>query len=428
MEKVCQMLEKFHFFHFLIDRDLWWIFPTVFVTGTLLFTSLYFISHSPFNSLKKIFYIPARKSITNAVQLGGLPLSLAIITGIVQIFNHKYFNSFFSDFDHYSIKYWLISSCVIVFYGYLDDRFELRPMVKLMLQIFSICLFAVLESRVLFPKWGALAFVVISFWGLGVLNGSNLLDGLDTLAIKLGGVTFLSYLIISYNFSIPSATIGSLVGISALASFYFFNKEPAKIHLGEIGGSFIGFTALLISCFVYSFLTRIRVDQLNALTMALMPLSLPMVELGVSFLRRIYTRKSPFKGDRFHLHHILRNYYHLSPSNASSVYALGYGAIMAIGLSITHHFGPVFGIFSVVFLMVSTYITVGAKHWQSEDSLNLKPTALFDYLLKKDIGVISSMEVDDFQIQIIGSEESIFQDLEDDTGKDNKSDISKKAA
>ncbi|GEM_PF-640600 len=422
------MSDKFSFFQFLINRDLWWIFPTVFGVGTVLFSSLYLVARSPFTSLKKIFYIPARKSITNAVQLGGLPLSLSIISGIFLIYNHKYFHSFFSEFDYYSIKYWLLSSCIIVLYGYFDDRFELRPMVKLFLQLSCIGLFAVLESRVLFPKWGALAFMVISFWGLGVLNGSNLLDGLDTLTIKLGGVTYFSFLIIAYNFSIPSATIGSLVGLSALASFYFFNKEPAKIHLGEIGGSFIGFTSLLFSCFVYSFLTRIKVGQPDALAMSLMPLSLPMVELGVSFLRRLYTRKSPFKGDRFHLHHILRNYYNFSPSNASSVYALGYASIMGIGFSITHYFGPILGLVSSIGLLTSGYIAIGLKHWESEDTLNLRPNALFVYLLKKDIGVISSIEVDDFQIQIIGKEEADLLDLEHSDEKESSHDSGKKAA
>lgn len=421
------MLENFSFFQFLIDRDLWWIFPAVFGVGFFLFTGLYLVQRSPVRAVKNLLYIPARKSITNAIQLGGLPLSIAIIFGVIQIFNHPHFSSFFSDFDYYSIKYWLVSSVVVVAYGYLDDRFELRPIVKLSLQIFSICLFAMLESRVLFPKWGALAFVVISFWGLGVLNGSNLLDGLDTLTIKLGGVTFMSYLVMAYNFKIPSATIGSLVGLAALASFYVFNKEPAKIHLGEIGGSFVGFTSILISCFVYSFLTRMRVDHVNAMAMTLTPLSLPMVELGVSFLRRLVARKSPFKGDKYHLHHLLRNYYKLSPSTASSIYAGGYAAIMAFSFSIAHYFGPVFGFVSVVSIMTIAYIGVGHKHWKADSRINFKPHAIFQFLLKKDVGVISSMEVDDFEIEVIGVDEPSNIIELDKESSDNDDDLKKAA-
>jgi UDP-N-acetylmuramyl pentapeptide phosphotransferase/UDP-N-acetylglucosamine-1-phosphate transferase len=332
------------------------------------------------------------------------------------------------------------SASIVVTYGYLDDRFELRPIVKLTLQISSVCLFAMLESRVLFPKWSALAFVVISFWGLGVLNGSNLLDGLDTLTIKLGSVTFISYLVIAWNFSIGSVALGSLVVLSTLAAFYFFNKEPAKIHLGEIGGSFIGFSSLLVSCFVYSYLSRLKIDSVNSMSMALLPLCLPMVELGVSFLRRLYNRKSPFKGDKYHLHHLLRNYYGFSPSTASSVFAGGYAVIMALSFTATHFLGPLFGIFFCVSTMTISYIAVGKKHWSGSDTLNLKPAALFDYLLKKDVGVINSLEVDGFELEIIGSfdgplsedlsQESVFSEEEESEFNDEEEEelISKKKA
>jgi len=437
MLKIIQ--SKLTFFSFMLERDIFWIYPATFLSAFIGFCLLFYIQRAKTTGfLKRLFHISARKSATNAVQLGGLPLSLSIIAGVIFLFNHDSFSSFFGRFDFYSIKYWLISASIVVTYGYLDDRFELRPIVKLVLQISSICLFAMLESRVLFPKWSALAFVVISFWGLGVLNGSNLLDGLDTLTIKLGSVTFLSYLVIAWNFSIGSVALGSCVVLCSLAAFYFFNKEPAKIHLGEIGGSFIGFSSLLVSCFVYSYLSRTKIDSANALAMAIMPLSLPMVELGVSFLRRLYNRKSPFKGDKYHLHHLLRNYYGFSPSGASSIFAGGYAVIMMISFSLTHFFGPIFGTSCCVFLMTATYIAVGKSHWAGSNTLDLKPASLFDYLLKKDVGVINSLEVDGFELEIIGSldgplsedlsQESVFGEEDGEDPNEEQDLVSKKKA
>lgn len=382
---------------------------------------------TPGHFLRKLVYVPARKSTSNAVQLGGLPLSMSIIVGLFYFYTHDHFLSTFSELDHYGIKYWFLSAGIVMAYGYLDDKFELRPIVKLSLQILSIALFAVLESRVLFPKWGALAFVVSCFWGLGVLNGSNLLDGLDTLTIKLGTVTLLSYGVIALNFQIAPVIFGVGIGLSALASFYLFNKEPAKIHLGEIGGSFVGLFTLLLSSFIFTHMSQRGYAPLSSLSMALFPLSLPMSELGVSFLRRLYNKRSPFSGDKYHLHHILRNYYGLSPSRASSFFALGYAATMIISFSITHYFGPLIGIFSLVTLMVCSYIRVGYKHWQGDDHIDLNPASLFDYLLKKDVGVINSMAVDDFEIEIIHShhEEDLEGHHDDDTGVDQSG---KKAA
>lgn len=426
------MLERLGFLNFLIERDIWWVFPCAFLVGIAAFSLLIVACHTRIQFVRNIFYIPARKSITNAVQLGGLPLSLTLMLGYSQIFTHENFSSFFSQLDHYSFKYWFLSASVIIAYGYFDDRFELRPIVKLSLQIICIGLFSLLESRVLFPKWSALAFIVLSIAGLGVLNGANLLDGLDTLTIKLGSVSFLSYFVIAYNYKISSVVIASLMALSVLGAFYLFNKEPAKIHLGEIGGSFVGFTCLLVSCLSYTGLIYHRIDHVNALATAVMPLTLPMVELGISFLRRIYNRKSPFSGDKLHIHHILKNYHNLSPSNASSVFALGYGTTMVIGFCIGHYFGPIIGTISSLISLVAAYIMVGKSHWKGQDTMDLKPTALFDFLLKKDVSVISSLEVDDFTIEIIGKEteedESVFAQFEEDNDPSEEEKPNKKAA
>jgi hypothetical protein len=151
--------------------------------------------------------------------------------------------------------------------------------------------------------------------------------------------------------------------------------------------------------------------------MALFPLSLAMVELGVTFLRRLYNRKSPFRGDKFHLHHILKNYHQYSASRASTFLALGYSAIMALGFSITHYFGPLLGLIGQVSLFISAYLFIGRHHWKGEDTLVLTPASLFDYLLKKDISVINSQHVDQFEIQLIKTDEVDQSSQEDKSSK-----------
>jgi len=389
----------------IMSSDFFWIYPTVFASCVAGFSLLLFSQGSSSRFLRKIFYVPARKSTTNAVQLGGLPLSLGILTGVLLLFFHPQFDSIFSMLDKYSLKYWSGCAFILIGYGYLDDRFELRPIVKLGLQIGTIGIFAVLESRILFHQWSALAFVICMFWGLGVLNGSNLLDGLDTLTIKLASVTFLTYAVIAYNFSINALIVTTFVGLSAIGAFYIFNKEPAKIHLGEIGGSFVGLFSLLLSSMTFTHMFSRGYAPLSCLSMALFPLSLPMTELGISFLRRIYNKKSPFSGDKYHIHHLLRNYYGFGPSQASSIFAGAYALVMIIGFSLTHFFGPFVGLLSQVSILCSSYVLFGKRHWKGDDSLQLNPASLFDYLLKKDIGVINSLEVDDFEIQILSLEE-----------------------
>jgi UDP-N-acetylmuramyl pentapeptide phosphotransferase/UDP-N-acetylglucosamine-1-phosphate transferase len=393
----------------------------VFSFATCGFLFLKFVDQGNSKALKRIFSIPARKSTTNAIQLGGLPLSLAMMSGLTLCLVIPGITSYFSFVDQTLIKYWLVSSTIVVLYGHLDDKYELRPIVKVMMQVVSVCLFTLLASQSIFPRWSSLAFVVLSFWGMGVLNGSNLLDGLDTLTIKLGSVTMSSYLFIGLYYQLPDVMVTSSIALSALVAFYYFNKEPAQIHLGEIGGSFVGFVALLNSCLLFKGLTQgsAAFSTVNIFSLSIIPLSLPMIELSISFSRRLYNRKSPFSGDKYHLHHILRNYHDLTPSNASSVFAAGHLLCLSLGFGTLvwsdHPFAAVIGFFVTNIGLVSSYLAIGAKHWQGQNVIKLRPAALFDYLRKKDVAVISSQECDEFKLEILtDSEPHEFYGLDED--------------
>ncbi len=384
----------------------------VFCFAGLLF--LNFLKKHSFFGLKKYFYVPARKSTTDAIQLGGLPLSLGILSGVLAIYNLEVFQFAFDQYQLKVIKYWCYSSSILVGYGYLDDKFELRPIVKLIFQFATITIFSIMASHMIYHRLSSAAFVVMFFFGMGVLNGSNLLDGLDTLTIKISSVTFGALFVCGLNFSSMAVIITSLISFSALASFYFFNKEPAKIHLGEIGGSFFGFTALLCSNLLFIDMVRSGHSRVDSFTMSLIPLVLPMVELGVSFLRRIYNKKSPFKGDKLHIHHILRNYHKFSASSTSSLMGISYAWTMVMTLAVTHWFGPIVGFFTIG---IALYLAVGSKHWHTSKSIELSPKSLFNYLRKKEVSVINSQSIDSFEFHITEAHEE--EKVIDDESEDN---------
>jgi UDP-GlcNAc:undecaprenyl-phosphate/decaprenyl-phosphate GlcNAc-1-phosphate transferase len=418
------ILNRIDYIKFMFDREIVWIFPSIFIFSFGFFHILLSAQKSPEGVLKKWLYVPARKSVTNAVQLGGLPMASGFYIGFLAFFFHPHFESFFTREDYYSIKYWLFCSPIIIFYGYLDDKYELRPMAKLLMQLMSVLIFAILESRLLLPQWSSLALVVISFWGLGAVNGSNLLDGLDTLTIKLDTVTMGVYMVLGWYLKAASVLQGSLLGLTAMTAFYYFNKEPARIHLGEIGGSFLGLISLLLSCFVFSKARSLDYTSIDSMALAVFPLSLFMVELGVSFLRRLYNKKSPFKGDKFHIHHLLRNYYKLSPTKASTYFSLSYFVVMVLGLSISLFIGPVWSAFGSVFCLISIYMVIGRKHWNGAETIDLKPTSLFNYLRKKDVPLISSMDVDEFEIHFLSEDDAPYDKSEsnevDDSDEDDE--------
>ena len=375
-----------------------------FVITTLMFSVLLSIARSNNSFLKKYFYVPARKSSTNAIQLGGLALGAGFFIGLLVC---KYFPELFNVFtkkDIRLIENFLAGGAIINIYGYLDDKFELKPTVKLMGQVLSVVVYATLSSHLLSMHHNQIVFIIIGFWGLGVVNGSNLLDGLDTLTLKLGLVSYSVFMFLGAYHHSPKIVICSGIFMSCLLAFYFFNREPAKIHLGEIGGSLVGFSTLLLSSFLWEAVKADSFSPVRSGVLAIIPLTLPMVELGVSFVRRVYNKTSPFRGDHLHIHHILNREYGLSPSMVGTVMALGYFLTMAVAVYIQILIHPYFALLSLICLQAAIYVGIGWKFWNSEDTLSLTPKTLLDFMRKKDVTIIESGQIDNFKLTVLKEE------------------------
>jgi UDP-GlcNAc:undecaprenyl-phosphate GlcNAc-1-phosphate transferase len=392
-----------------------------FVLTSLLFCFLWQVSKGERKGWKTFFYVPARKSESNAIQLGGLALAIGLFSSL---FFTSYFSElqiFFNKVDHRLIQNFIAGASIITVYGYFDDKLELRPIVKLLGQILSVFTYATLSSHLHTQHHSQITFLIICFWGLGVVNGSNLLDGLDTLTLKLGTVSYSVFLFLGYYHNSPKIVICSLLFLSCLSAFYFFNKAPAKIHLGEIGGSMVGFSLLLLSSFLWHAVKENHFSPVRSAVLAIIPLSLPMVELGVSFLRRIYNKKSPFAGDKLHVHHILNREYGFSPSAAASIMAAGYLLTMfaAIYIQILTH--PYVALASLIVMQVGIYLVVGHKHWQTKDSLNLSARSLLEFLRKKDVTIIESSQIDNFKLTILETPIDEIDSVSEDEKEDPKS-------
>ena len=95
---------------------------------------------------------------------------------------------------------------------------------------------ALISTR--FPT--GLSFVLVIVSTIVLINGFNLIDGLDALC---GSVT----LICAIGFAIVMADDGRLIAVAlagAIAAFLVFNRPPARIYLGDGGSYLIGTTAV----------------------------------------------------------------------------------------------------------------------------------------------------------------------------------------
>ena len=193
---------------------------------------------------------------------------------------------------------------LILLAGLLDDRFRLQPFQKLLAQIVAggWAFWAGVRITGLtgqhLPDW--LSLIVTVSWLIICTNAFNLIDGIDGLAAGVGlfaTATMLIAALLQHNLLLALVTV-PLFG--ALLGFLRYNFNPATIFLGDSGSLFIGF---LLGCF--GVIWSQKSATMLAMTAPLMALAIPIMDLGLSVIRRFLRREPIMRGDRAHIHHRL---------------------------------------------------------------------------------------------------------------------------
>ena len=210
-------------------------------------------------------------------------------------------------------------SILYFFIGLFDDIFVLSPWPRLFFQsIFSILIWNnginikhldLINLNQSFPILNLPDSISIIFniiWIVGITNAINWIDGIDGLAASVSGLILFGLIPISIvNNNILIALIcASLSG--CCIGFFFHNKHPAKIHMGDSGSFLLGFNLATLS------ILGIGKLQLNNIAIhcpliLLGILAIPTLDMASVILQRILDGKSPFFGDRRHLHHKFLN-------------------------------------------------------------------------------------------------------------------------
>lgn len=204
----------------------------------------------------------------------------------------------------------LIGSTAVVGMGLWDDRKELGAWLQMAIQVGAACL-AILggilidsisnplaaapaDSLLWLPVYASVPFTLL--WFVGTMNAVNFIDGLDGLA---GGITVIAASILflrsldTGQFTIailPLALAGAALG------FLPHNLFPARLTLGTCGALFCGYALASLSV----------IGGTKAATVLLV-LAIPILDAAWIIMRRIYEGRSPFLGDRIHIHYRLKD-------------------------------------------------------------------------------------------------------------------------
>ena len=228
----------------------------------------------------------------------------------------------------------------IALVGLADDKFALKPRVKLALQVVGAVLvwaWAGLGFRTLWPALPAwIDFLMTVFWVTGAINAFNFIDGLDGLA---SGISFIAVLGMAGSLFVaanPQATLFYFAMMGGILGFLRYNFHPASVFLGDCGSMFLGFTVSVLplaSQTPNSFLVSVGVPMLA--------MGVPIFDTSLAILRRSLRRLigggKSFNGgvmqpDSDHLHHRILRSSGLNQRKAAWIlYAMAVGCV-AVGL------------------------------------------------------------------------------------------------
>lgn len=212
----------------------------------------------------------------------------------------------------------IVGFIILFFLGLKDDLFALAPIKKMISQIIAAALLVIGSDLRITDFFGILgiyeipyvvSILITIFIFIALINAINLIDGIDGLAAGIGMITTATYgfwFLANGHYSFASISLSlssTLVGFL----YYNFSKEN-KIFMGDTGSLILGFiiTTLTVKFIHFNVTHAFKIDGLvSAPVVSIALLSVPIFDTLRVFSLRIMRKKSPFKADRLHMHHLI---------------------------------------------------------------------------------------------------------------------------
>ena len=259
--------------------------------------------------------------------------------------NRNYFydeSNLLEAFDQF--KYMISALVILFFIGVKDDIIGTAPLYKLighMLVAFILVLMAdvrIASMHGLFgyhelPIWLSILLSVFTY--IVIVNGFNLIDGVDGLAAGVGFIACVSFAVwFKLSGDVPLTLLASCMA-GALLAFLIFNFNPARIFMGDSGSMLIGAVVSVLAIRMIEHDTRLlpeMVADIPTPVLAMSIISYPLVDTLRVFILRAIKGTSPFLADKNHIHHGLLGMGFGHAKTVLTVYALNLVVILLAGI------------------------------------------------------------------------------------------------
>lgn len=297
------LLHSFSDFYFYIAIFALAFFIVLVTTPSIIFTS---IKHQLFDD-SDLHRKNHKRNISN---LGGVAIFSSFVLSVLL---------FSAVFNFQQAIFLMISSIILFATGLKDDVYGIGTGTKLILNIIVAAIlvflggfkltsfYGVFDIQEMNVLWSSLFSMLLIIF---LNNAFNLIDGIDGLAGTIGVLVNMSFgLLFAFGGFNSYAFIAFAIS-GAICGFLYYNFSPAKIFMGDTGALIIGMVSVSLAIKFIELNRGIGVIENHfesAPAIAVGILIVPVFDSLRIFFIRIVKGRSPFKGDRNHVHHRLQS-------------------------------------------------------------------------------------------------------------------------
>ena len=194
----------------------------------------------------KILDIPNKRSShsTPTTRGGGLAIVICWYLGITFLFAYDYIAD--------NLYYAFLSGSILAVISLIDDLLSLKPAIRLLGQLLSASLaiyflkgidIIIVSGWTIKPEIILIPLIIIAI--VWFINLYNFLDGID------GYASIEAICIAAVIFLFTGNTL-SLLLIASIAGFLFWNRPKAKIFMGDIGSTQLGFILIILGIYLHN--------------------------------------------------------------------------------------------------------------------------------------------------------------------------------
>ncbi len=234
----------------------------------------------------------------------------------------------------------LAASLAIAAISFYDDLKNLSFLIRLATQTGAVLVlfsFGLVIDELSLPGLGAIQFGWMAYpftylWVVGMTNAFNFMDGLDGLAAGTAALASLFFAAITISHgNILVSTISSTL-LAGILGVLVFNFPPARIFMGDVGSTFIGFVLAVLAIIAAG-------HDLAHTSFLVMPLLVFNFIFDTTFtlVRRLLAGENITKAHRSHLYQLFNQLGYSHRTVSLTHYAMcilqGLGALLMLSIT-----------------------------------------------------------------------------------------------